>query len=104
MKSFRIKDNGFTDDGYTFLFRSEQEMEKYLDHIRQGNDDRPFEHRWNYLVAEWVPYGPYGANKVVGWYQGILDGTTWNVVKLDKCPMDGVDPDPDAANNFTISG
>ncbi len=74
MKSFKFDKNHpfdyrYIEEGYTFLWKTKEDMLKYLDEFSAGGDDRPFEHRWDYVVAEYVTYGPYSCHEVIGWWQ-----------------------------------
>ena len=83
------------------LWESMDALEAYFSDIRMGSDDRPFETRWDYIVVEDVPYGPYGRNTVLGWWKGVRrENGTYDIIKLDKSPIAYADE----VRNFTISG
>lgn len=107
MKSFLIRKDGSTETGTISLWKTMEELEDYFKCIRDGEDDRPFECRWDYIVVEKVPYGMYGVNEIVGWWKGIkrkgkYNGkyNTYDIIKLDESPLDYADE----CFNFTISG
>ena len=84
MASFNLKDNGSLDIGYYFLFPTLKAVEKYIDHMRAGKDDAPFERRWRYLVVERVFYGPYATNEKIGFWMAVFndEGCLSDVIKL----------------------
>lgn len=90
------------EEGTTMLWGSMEEVEEYLDAIREGRDDRPFELRWNYLVVEKVYFGPYSINEVMGWWKATKqeNGSVmgYDLEKLEECPLPGVE----GCFNFTI--
>lgn len=115
MMSFRIPQEGSTiplsaedqrrgyEEGTTILWKTLEDVEKYLDAVREGRDDRPFELRWNHLVVEKVYFGPYSDSEVVGWWraekqpnEGIMG---YDLIKLEKAPFDWAED----FSNFTIS-
>ena len=90
------------EEGVTMLWETLEDVEEYLQVLREGKDDRPFEMRWNILCVEKVYFGPYSHNEVIGWWRATQQDNNsimgYDLEKLDKCPL----PDSENCFNFTI--
>ena len=88
--------------GNTIVWPTLVVMEEYLQSLRDGHCDRPFECRWDHFVVEKVYFGPYSMNEVIGWWKAKQlphPAKGYDLTPLDKCPL----YDDPNVHNFTIS-
>lgn len=103
LASFRMNQRGSMETGCVYWFSSKEGALKYLKLAGKrvpGSDstyyDDPFEYRYSYAVVEKVCEGPYGANKVLGWWKAEYNDGRLKIVKC-RAPFD-------ASSSFGFTG
>jgi len=77
--------------GKRFWLPSQTDVEVLFEHPDVYGDSL-YECRWNYVVVERVPAGPYPENEVIGWWKAEYDEEKppqLKYTKLSECPIPG---------------
>lgn len=85
--------------GRRFWYDSLFEVEKYLELagkpvIGQENCyyDDPCEHKYNYIIIEKVPSGPFPINEIISWWKAYYkDNRLSEIIRLKKSPIQNIE-------------